>query len=105
VSVKTGNLSVTGAEHVGVFQSSEFAQRAFCNKCGSSLWYRLTAGKYVGNTSIPVGLLDEPDGLVLSTEYFVECKNSTDELPDGRTQITGAEVEKIIADFMGKDQT
>jgi len=103
VSVKSENLTVTGQEHVSVFQSSDFAERANCRICGSALWYRLTAGKYVGNTSIPVGLLDVSDGLVLSTEYFVDYKNSTNVVPRDGKQTTSAEVEEIIADFMGGD--
>lgn len=104
VSVKTENLTVHGAENIRSFQSSEFAERANCEICGSALWYRLTAGKYVGNTSLPIGLLDNTDGLVLNTEYFVDYKNSVDELPEGRAQITSVEVEAIIKDFMGEDQ-
>ncbi len=104
VSVKSKNLTVSGGENISTFQSSEFAERANCKICGSALWYRLMAGKYVGNTSLPIGLLDNADGLVLNTEYFVDYKNSTDELPEGRAQITSVEVEAIIKDFMGEDQ-
>ncbi len=104
VSVKSKNLTVSGGENISTFQSSEFAERANCKICGSALWYRLTAGKYVGNTSLPIGLLDNADGLVLNTEYFVDYKNSTDELPEGRAQITSVEVGAIIKDFMGEDQ-
>jgi len=105
VSVKTENLTVHGAENIRSFQSSGFAERANCKICGSALWYRLTAGKYVGNTSISVGLLDDSDGLVLSSEYFADYKNCTDEVPEGRKQISAAEVEEMIADFMSGDGT
>lgn len=101
VSVKTENLTVQGAENIRSFQSSDFAERANCKICGSALWYRLTAGKYVGNTSIPVGLLDETDGLVLNHEYFVDYKNSINVVPEDRKQTTSTEIKKIIADFMG----
>lgn len=103
VSVKAENLNITGQEHVGVFQSSNFAERAYCKTCGSALWFRLTAGKYAGNISIPVGLLDDTDGLVLSTEYFTDYKNSTSQLPESRTQLSSADVGNIIADFMSED--
>jgi len=103
VSVKTGNLSVTGDKSVSTFQSSEFAERANCNICGSALWYRLTAGKYIGNTSVAIGLLDDSDGLTLNHEYFVDYKNSTNVVPADRKQTTSAEIAEIIADFMGGD--
>ncbi|MGR3342889.1 MAG: GFA family protein [Paracoccaceae bacterium] len=100
VLVATENLTITGRENINVFASSDFAERANCNICGSAIWWRLTAGPYVGKTSIPVGLLDDTDGMIMSHEYFVDYKNSTNELPDSRVQRTGTEVEKIIADFM-----
>jgi len=40
------------------------------NVYATSLWYRLTSGKYVGNTSVSVGVLDDRTGLTLKTEYF-----------------------------------
>lgn len=35
------DVSITGEESVTVFNSSEWAERGFCNKCGTSLFYRL----------------------------------------------------------------
>ncbi len=104
VSVATDNLKITGQENISVFVSSDFAERANCNKCGSPIWWRLTAGPNVGNTSIPVGLLDDSDGLVLSTELFVDLKNSTNETPESWEKLTEADVEKIIAGFADKDK-
>ncbi|PHQ98536.1 MAG: hypothetical protein COB40_00575 [Marinosulfonomonas sp.] len=105
VSVKTENLTVHGSKNISAFQSSEFAERANCKICGSGLWWRLTAGKYVGNNSILIGLLDDVDGLKLSTEYFVDYKYNTVEVPEGRTQVTSAEVADIIQDFTTEDKT
>jgi hypothetical protein len=99
VSVPTDKLEITGRENIRVFASSEFAERANCKTCGSAIWWRLTAGPFVGKTSIPVGLLDVSDGLVMSTELFVDLKNSTNEVPENREQLTSADVEKIIASF------
>lgn len=99
VSVATENLEVDGPEHVGVIQSSSFAERAFCKKCGSAVWWRLTSGQYVGNTSIPVGLLDDRSGLVLTSEYFIDYKDSSNDVPEGVEQLTAADVEAIIATF------
>lgn len=99
VSVATKNLTLTGEAHLGIFNSSSFAERAHCQKCGSAIWYRLTAGPYVGNTSIALGLLDETDGLTLKHEYFVDYKNSTNVVPKDRIQLTEADVVALIADF------
>jgi len=102
VSVKTENLTVEGSANVGTRQSSDFAERAFCTKCGGSLWYRLTSGQYVGNISIAVGLLDDRTGLTLATEYFADYKDSTNHVPPDVKQYSEADVEKMIASFTGK---
>lgn len=101
VSVKTENLKIEGTVDVGTRQSSGFAERAFCTKCGASLWYRLTSGKYVGSTSIAVGVLDDRTGLSLKTEYFADYKDSTNQVPRDVAQYSEAEVETMIASFTG----
>lgn len=35
------DINFTGEENITVYQSSEWAERGFCNKCGSHLFYRL----------------------------------------------------------------
>jgi len=34
-------VSIDGQEHVSIYDSSEWAERAFCKKCGTHLFYRL----------------------------------------------------------------
>lgn len=99
VSVATENLKITGRENITVIDSSDFAERAHCSKCGSPIWWRLTAGPHVGGTSVALGLLDDTDGLTLKREYFVDYKNSTNVLPDDRIQMTEADVAEIFAEF------
>ena len=105
VGVNADKLTLTGSEHIGLIKSSDFAERAFCRKCGSALWYRLTAGKYTGNTSISVGLLDETEGMTLKYELFTDYKDSTNLVPEGAAQVTSAEVKDIIADFLAEEKS
>ena len=100
VLIPTKNLSISGRENISVFASSAFAERANCKKCGSAIWWRLTAGPYVGKTGISLGLLDDTDGMVLSGELFVDYKNSTDVIPEGVSQMTSEEAAKIVSDFV-----
>jgi hypothetical protein len=100
VNVPTENIVFSGGENIRTFASSAFAERANCTKCGSAIWWKLTAGPYVGKTSISLGLLDDTDGMVLSSELFVDFKNSTDEVPEGVSQMTSEEAAKIVADFV-----
>ncbi|UXX82672.1 GFA family protein [Roseovarius pelagicus] len=91
-------LTITGAEAVTTFTSSEWAERAFCSKCGSSLYYRVTApGPHQGTYHVALGTLDDSDGIDLTEEIFI------DEKPDGyrfaqeTKTMTGAEVFAMFA--------
>jgi hypothetical protein len=75
LTVPEGTVEFTGAEHIGRYQSSEWAERAFCSTCGSGLYYRVTmAGPYAGTYHMPVGLLDDTSDLTLSREIYVDAK-------------------------------
>lgn len=37
-------LTIEGDEHVGVYSSSDWAERGFCKACGTHLFYRLKEG-------------------------------------------------------------
>ncbi|PQO22815.1 aldehyde-activating protein [Rhodobacteraceae bacterium WD3A24] len=63
---------IAGADHVARYQSSGWAERAWCSRCGSNLWYRLVGPR--GAYEIPIGLLDDPDGLVFSSEIYIDCR-------------------------------
>ncbi|WP_249777806.1 GFA family protein [Pontivivens nitratireducens] len=80
VSVPQDDLTIAGAEHVRTIQSSDWAERAWCDKCGSGLWYRVTADvPHAGTYEIPIGLLDDANGLTMTREIFI------DEKPDAFT--------------------
>jgi len=97
--VPTEKLEITGRDHIHVYNSSDFAERASCRKCGAALWWRLTKTKYFGKTSIPVGLLDDTSGLTLNHELFTDYKNNTNEIPKGVEGMTSTEVAALIATF------
>jgi hypothetical protein len=101
IHVSTDTLEITGAGSIKTLKSSDWAERHFCGTCGSALWYRLTAGPYVGKTSIAIGLLDDTEGLHLKNEYFVDYKTSADVLPEDRIQMTEADVMAFFAPAEG----
>lgn len=61
----TDRLKATGTPNV--YASSENAQRHFCGKCGSSLFYT-NAVVFPGLTDICSATLDEPDRLSLGIQ-------------------------------------
>lgn len=99
VQVETAKLTFTGEENISVFTSSHFAERGNCKICGSAVFWRLTAGPYVGKTGIPLGMLDDTDGMMMTSELFVDLKNSTSLVPEDRQQMTSDDIAKIVAEF------
>jgi hypothetical protein len=95
VNIPSERVEVAGAESVARIQSSEWAERAWCARCGSGLWYRVTAPGTAGygDHEIPIGLLDDPNGLAFRNEIFVDCRpdSLTFEGTDARETLTRAE--------------
>jgi hypothetical protein len=98
MAVSAGNLTLESEENLGLYKSSDWAERAFCTSCGSSLFYRVTApGPHQGTCHVGMGTLDDASGVPLTAEIFV------DEKPDGfafagdHATMTGAEVFALYA--------
>ena len=73
LDVPKDTVSFEGEENIARYQSSEWAERAWCQKCGSHLWYQVTAdGPYSGVYSIPYGLLNDTKGLKINREIYVD---------------------------------
>ena len=60
---------IAGGEDVSVFRSSEWAERAFCARCGSNLWYRFLP---TGNRSFLAGLFEAADDYPIEREIFAD---------------------------------
>lgn len=82
-------VSYEGAENISVYSSSEWAERGFCSKCGSNLFYRL---KETGQTMMAVGLLDDQNGLDMNMQVFTDEKPSYYSFANKTEEMTGAEV-------------
>lgn len=66
-------LEATGAEHIGRYRSSDWAERGFCTKCGTPLFYHLTVGTMEHFYSAGLFQEDDADFKVVQ-EIFVEQK-------------------------------
>lgn len=64
---RNSDLTMISDETLTWFRSSEAAERGFCNRCGSSLFWRPVDGE---TTSIMAGTLDAPTGLKLAFHIF-----------------------------------
>ena len=65
-------VEFSGVEHIEVFESSAWAERGFCKRCGSHLFYRLKASK---EYEIPAGLFDSmPKDLSFALQVYIDKK-------------------------------
>lgn len=92
VECKT-EVSWTGEGHIGVYESSDWAERGFCKRCGTHLFYRLKAG---GFHALPLGLFNDAQGLTLEQEVFIDAKPEGYVFAGEREKLTG---EQLFAAF------
>jgi hypothetical protein len=87
------NLRFTGEDAITIYKSSDWAERGFCSRCGSSLFYRFTApGANEGMTALAAGVLDDTNGLPLSVELCIDRKPDGYAFAGEHKQLTEAEV-------------
>jgi hypothetical protein len=100
LAVECGSdVSFEGAENIGVYQSSEWAERGFCQKCGSHLFYRL---KQNNQYFMPVGIFDNSEGLIFAHQVFIDEKPEYYSFADETKNMTGAE---LFAQFAPTSET
>lgn len=66
------------------YQSSPKAQRGFCSRCGSSLFWRHDDD--AGAVSVMSGTLNGPTGITTEKHIFVADKGDYYDIADGRPQ-------------------
>lgn len=86
-------LTIEGREHVTVYDSSDWAQRGFCARCGTHLFFRMREG----GGHFAVGVLDEPEGLRFATQIFIDSKPGYYRFANATRDMTGAEVMAAFA--------
>lgn len=63
-------VTFTDSDHITVYASSEWAERAFCSRCGSHLYYKLLA---TGEYFIPAGAF-ESDDFEITSQIYIDNK-------------------------------
>lgn len=97
ITVEPGDIAIVGSDKVGSYKSSDWATRSFCTVCGSTLWYRLLVPTpETGRYEVPIGLLDDPNGIRLTTEIYIDRKPDGYAFAGPTEQKTGAEFEAFI---------
>jgi len=65
------DVEFLGKENIGVFASSEWAERAFCRNCGSHLYMKLKSSNEYG---VPMGLFEDCEGVEFDRQVFYDKK-------------------------------
>lgn len=87
-----------GEEHIGTYRASKWAERGFCSKCGSHLFYRFVdRDEY----EICVGVFDDQSDFILSAEIFVDRKPEGFALAGEHQRLTEAETLEKFPIFGG----
>lgn len=89
-------IAVTaGKDVIGVYDSSEWATRQFCTRCGSTLYFKM---KNSEKFSAQAGLFDLPDGLEIGEHIFIDEKPGWYDFTGDAPRLTGAETLEKYAD-------
>ena len=83
------DVEIQGIDSVTVFDSSAWAERGFCSRCGSHLFYRI---KETGQHMVPVGLFDIDTELEFEMQVFVDERPDYYRFANQTEELTGAEL-------------
>lgn len=65
------NVTFEGKKNISVYDSSKWAERGFCNKCGSHLFIRTKENNEYG---IPAGLFNNDLAFIFNRQVFIDLK-------------------------------
>ena len=82
-------LKVEDPNNLGVYRSSEWAERCFCKKCGTALFYRLVSN---GQHYVSAEAFDDRAGYALTSQVFIDEKPAYYDFANKTHNMTGAEV-------------
>jgi len=82
------NVEFRGAEHIGVYASSPWAERAFCKACGTHLYYKLLA---TGEYFVPAGAFESND-FELASQIYIDNKPNYYEFANNTPMLTEKQV-------------
>jgi hypothetical protein len=90
LSVDCGEtVDVSDRSSLQWYRSSDWAERAFCNRCGSPLFYRLVgSNRYFASSEA----MDDTSGFELTHQIFIDEKPDYYDFANKTKNMTGAEV-------------
>lgn len=86
-----GNIQIKGEENLTVFSSSEWAERGFCKKCGSNLFYRLK-DESLNFCNFNLGTLEGHEDFKFNTQIYIDSKPANYSFANETKDMTEKEV-------------
>ena len=93
MEVTCQDVKFEGDQNIGRIRSSDWAERGFCTKCGSNLFYHLVDRR---EYQVSAGLFDDQSALRMSLQVFTDSKPHFYEFSNKTEMMTG---EEVIAAF------
>jgi hypothetical protein len=84
-----GAVEVADASNLGAYRSSDWAERCFCKRCGSVLFYRLVGQDF---SVVSAESFDDRSGFVFTSQIFIDDKPSYYDFANKTHNMTGADV-------------
>lgn len=88
-------VTFEGAEYIQEYDSSAWAKRAFCQVCGTHLYFRL---KKAGTYNMPVGIFKDLGNLELTMQYYIDKKPDYYCFSQQTNTLTEEEILSLFAD-------
>jgi len=88
------NVTFDGQENIGRIRSSDWAERGFCTRCGSNLFYHIIERS---DYQLAAGLFDDQSMLRMSLQVFTDSRPGFYEFANETKMMTGAEVAAMFA--------
>jgi hypothetical protein len=95
----SGTLKIEDATNLGVYRSSDWAERCFCKQCGTSLFYRLVGKDFY---AVSAEMFDDKSGFTFTTQIFVDEKPAYYDFANKTKNMTGPEVFAAFAASVAK---
>ena len=92
VHAKNG-VQFQNEQDVKIYSSSDWAERGFCQHCGTHLFYRLKNGQFI---NVPLGILDDQSGFQFTTQIYVDNKPACYSFSNETKMMTEADVLKTF---------
>lgn len=97
LEVPPGGITWESEDEIATYQSSEWAERGWCQTCGSNLFRRLTApGPMKGMLALCAGTLESLEGLALESEVYIDHKPAGHAFAGDSKRLTEADILAMV---------